>query len=450
MAPGATSSTVTWTGTGEPGATIQAFNSGSAVASTTVSAAGTWTMTVSGLPEGTLNVTTRATDAAGNTSSASGQKAVRIDTVAPDTTLGAVTGTSFPFSSNDSGATFQCRLDGPGSAVGTYGACTSPKAYSGLADGTYTFYVRAADQAGNVDATAAASTFTIDTAAPGAPVFTSPADNAWSASSTVTLSGTAEAGATVELFEGSTSKGTASASISGAWTRSVTGLSDGAHTFTARARDAAGNTGGASATRTLRVDTAAPDTSITGATTGASPSFSFGSTESPASFECRLDGPGSTVGTFVACTSPKAYSGLTSGTYTFRVRALDAAGNVDGSPAVTTWTISGGPATPPAQPTSRPVELLLQRHRDGRRRRHGQAGMTVEILDDATGSGPPPPTSPAASRQRSPMSRTALTCTRRERATPTGSPARRRRAWCSSTRRRQRRPSSRRRPRTPV
>jgi hypothetical protein len=42
---------------------------------------------------------------------------------------------------------------------------------------------------------------------------------------------------------------------------------------------------------------------------------------------------------FTACTSPASYSGLAPGSYTFEVRATDAAGNVDPSPATYGWTV---------------------------------------------------------------------------------------------------------------
>src|SRR5204863_281645 len=70
------------------------------------------------------------------------------DTTPPDTTIAgaAVTGSHarLTFSSNDSGAHFQCRLD-----AGAFAACTSPVDYNRLADGAHTFEVRAHDAAGN-------------------------------------------------------------------------------------------------------------------------------------------------------------------------------------------------------------------------------------------------------------------------------------------------------------
>jgi len=92
-------------------------------------------------------------------------------------------------------------------------------------------------------------------------------------------------------------------------------------------------------------DTAAPDTSITSqpanpSNSGAA-SFAFTGTDNVAvtGFECQLDS-----GSFEACTSPKAYSALAVGPHTFQVRAKDAKGNVDTTPASFGWTVD---TTPP-------------------------------------------------------------------------------------------------------
>ncbi len=87
-----------------------------------------------------------------------------------------------------------------------------------------------------------------------------------------------------------------------------------------------------SAPLTYVEDSTPPDTSITdqppATTTETTASFSFESSEAGSSFECSLDG-----GAWVSCTSPKTYSSLSAGAHTFEVRATDAAGNVDPTPA---------------------------------------------------------------------------------------------------------------------
>ena len=74
----------------------------------------------------------------------------------------------------------------------------------------------------------------------------------------VTITGTAEAGATVELFDGATSLGTATANGSGVFSRVVT-LDAGARSITATATDAAGNVGAASNILVVTTDIIAPE-----------------------------------------------------------------------------------------------------------------------------------------------------------------------------------------------
>lgn len=68
---------------------------------------------------------------------------------------------TFAFDSPDATATFQCSLNGAAPQP-----CTSPVAYSGLADATRTLLIQAVDPAGNVDVGAQPITWTVDTTPP--------------------------------------------------------------------------------------------------------------------------------------------------------------------------------------------------------------------------------------------------------------------------------------------
>ena len=59
-----------------------------------------------------------------------------------------------------------------------------------------------------------------------------------------------------------------------------------------------------------------------------SPTFKFKSTESGSKFKCKLDRK-----KFRKCKSPKTYRGLDPGPHIFKVKAIDADGNVDKTPA---------------------------------------------------------------------------------------------------------------------
>jgi thermitase len=100
----------------------------------------------------------------------------------------------------------------------------------------------------------------------------------------------------------------------------------------------------------LPPDTAPPETTISsgpsGAVNASSAAFGFSSSEAGSRFECSLDG-----GPFGPCTSPKEYTGLADGPRIFEVRATDAAGNADSTPASRAWTVDATApvAEPPAQ-----------------------------------------------------------------------------------------------------
>ncbi|HVQ60292.1 MAG TPA: choice-of-anchor L domain-containing protein [Solirubrobacterales bacterium] len=94
------------------------------------------------------------------------------DSTAPAATIGAKpdspsgsAAASFSFTGADPGgsgvAGFECKLDD-----GAFAACTSPKAYGSLGDGSHRFQVRATDLAGNVEPAPASYTWKVDTSVP--------------------------------------------------------------------------------------------------------------------------------------------------------------------------------------------------------------------------------------------------------------------------------------------
>ena len=277
------------------------------------------------------------------------------DLLPPETTIAtgpsgtlATRDASFTFASSEAGSTFECRLD-----QNPWGACASPKDYSGLADGARSFSVRATDAAGNTDPTPATRTWTVappppDTTAPDTAISSGPSGTSTSSSASFAFS-SPEAGSTFQCRLDAGAWGSCTSP------KAYSNLGNGSHTFDVRARDGAGNTDGTPASRTWTVaaspDLTPPETTISsgpsGTSSSSSASFGFTSSESGATFECRMD-----AGAWGSCTSPRAYSNLANGSHTFDVRATDAAGNTDATPASRTWTVSVPPPDTTAPDTT--------------------------------------------------------------------------------------------------
>ncbi len=270
----------------------------------------------------------------------------------PDTTitsnpaaLSNSSSASFSFTATKVGSTFQCSLDGA-----AFATCTSPQSYTTLTEGSHTFQVKATDAVGNTDPTPASFTWTVDTVAPDTTITANPPAQTNSTSASFSFTST-EAGGTFQC----SLDGAAFATCTSP--QSYPSVANGSHTFQVRATDAAGNTDATPASYTWTVDATAPDTTITAnppaQTNSTSANFSFTATKVGSTFQCSLDGAA-----FATCTSPQSYSGLGNGNHTFQVKATDAVGNTDPTPASFTWTVDTvAPdttitANPPAQTNS--------------------------------------------------------------------------------------------------
>ncbi|WP_181885168.1 Ig-like domain-containing protein [Pontibacter diazotrophicus] len=270
------------------------------------------------------------------------------DTQAPETSIAAKpleisnnSVASFGFSSNEGGAGYEVSIDGA-----AFSAASTPYSIE-LADGIHTLQVRAKDEAGNTDSTPAAFTWTIDTQAPDAPVVAGPASGAFLNIAKPVISGTAEAGSEVSITVNGTAIGTVTAASNGAWSLIPTAaLAEGRHRVTAKATDAAGNSSPNSTTTSFTIDTQAPETEIASgpaATSGSGEAtFNFKSNEAGVKFLVSLNGAA-----FTEAASHYTLQGLADGPQILAVRAIDAAGNTDATPATYSWTIdTQAPAAP--------------------------------------------------------------------------------------------------------
>lgn len=251
---------------------------------------------------------------------------------------------TFAFASPEDGG-FECRLD-----ASDWDPCSSPATYSPLAEGLHRFEVRALNRPGHADPTPTVATFHFkkDSEPPETTILSGPSGTI-ATDSAIFGFDSSEAGSS---FECRLDSGEESAWETCASPQLYSALTDGAHSFEVRATDEAGNTDGTPADAGFATDTTAPETSIVSAPSGtidsAAASFEFAATE-PGGFKCRLDS--SDPGDWSSCSSPKSYSSLADGPHSFEVRAADALGNTDASPASAGFAVYTGPPDPLAGET---------------------------------------------------------------------------------------------------
>lgn len=279
-------------GTSEPFATVNIYEGTTLVGTGTADASGNWSILLTTtLATGPHSFTAQATDAAGNTSAPSATFNLTIDTTPPaqpvlssivDDVGNAATPVANGGLTNDAqptltgtaeaGATVKIFDNGVqiGSVVATGGNWSFTPSPA-LSDGQHSLTFTATDAAGNASAPTTGYVINVDATAPAAPVISAIVDDVGSVTGPVTgnnptndtrpaLSGTAEANATVRIYDGSTLVGTVTADANGNWTlaQTTTTLTEGSHSFTATATDAAGNTSAPSTVTTILVDLTAP------------------------------------------------------------------------------------------------------------------------------------------------------------------------------------------------
>src|SRR5450631_2912981 len=270
---------LTVTGSAEANSTVKVYDGATLLGSATANGSGAWTYTTAALSNGGHSLTATATDAAGNTGAASSAMAITIDTAAPVapsiTSFTPDSGVVGDHITNASTVTLTGSAEA-NSTVKVYDGVTllGTAAANGSGAWTYTtaalsnaghsLTATATDAAGNVSTISSALAVTVDTVAPVAPSITSFSTDSGvvgdgiTNDSTLTLTGSAEANSTVKVYDGATLLGSATANGSGAWTYTTAALSNGGHSLTATATDAAGNTGVASSAMAVTIDTVAP------------------------------------------------------------------------------------------------------------------------------------------------------------------------------------------------
>lgn len=248
----------------------------------------------------------------------------------------------------DAGSSVVVEIDGiayPPVTASTPGGSWS---FTPTSDLTETFHwVRA--RVGNPAEYSSQVYFFLDVTSPAVPTVTAPASGQIVNTGSPVISGRADAGSRVTVIVDDMPRTPAVVVVDdGSWTYTQPlSLVDGIYRVSARARDAAGNDSEVSAEQSFTVDTTPPDTTavstVASVTNATSVTITFSSIGSGVSFECSLNND-----PYNSCTSPRAISSMTHGqSYTFLVRARDAAGNVDPTPASIRWTVDTQAPTPP-------------------------------------------------------------------------------------------------------
>ncbi|MDB4680807.1 DUF5011 domain-containing protein, partial [Akkermansiaceae bacterium] len=264
------SPTPTLNGVAEFGSTVRIYHGANLLGSVGLDVNESYSFQVPSLEDGSYGITATATDKAGNVSAASPAITVVVDTeapAAPTLTGSSLTNSPTPTLTGTAEAGSTVLFYDGGIYLGMKEADSGSFSFTvpNLSDGSHDITATATDEAGNVSASTI-FTVMVDTTAPAAPTLTGP--SLTNSPSTLTLTGTAEAGSTVYFYDGGNFSdggfflGMKEAD-SGSFSFKVPVLSDGSHDITAVAYDPAINMS-ADTTLTVVVDTTAPVITLLG------------------------------------------------------------------------------------------------------------------------------------------------------------------------------------------
>ena len=285
--------TPTLSGRAEPGSTVNIIDNGQVIGSAKVNPDGTWSFTPDqALSNGEHDLTTTVTDPSGNTGPEGSHVVITVDVVpgkveitAVTDDAGSVTGSLSQNAVTDdtrpqisgtakAGSTVTI-MDGSNVLGTTTAGADGTWSFTPSVDlgrGEHTFTATAKDPTGN-ESSSSSWTVTIDTDAPVKPTIDAALDDVGTVQGnltnggstddpTPTLSGKAEAGSTVKIYDQNGLLGEVTAKADGTWSFSPTAkLPEGEHRFHVTATDKAGNTSAASDDFVLNLDYTAPDAS---------------------------------------------------------------------------------------------------------------------------------------------------------------------------------------------
>ncbi|KAB1069599.1 Ig-like domain-containing protein, partial [Methylobacterium planeticum] len=383
-------STPTLTGTAEANSTVTIANGNTVLGTVTADSGGAFSFTpVPAFGDGTYALTATVRDAAGNVGAPSAPVSLTIDTAAPVmpvlTSAGGPTSSAAPAitGTGEIGARVTL-LDGTapvGTAIVDQDGSFTVSPGAPLGEGPHNLSVQLTDAAGNVGAPSMAITVTVDVTAPAAPVFTTA--SGVTADATPAIAGTAEAGATVTVFDDGTPLGTVQANARGAWSFTPgTALANGPNLITATATDAVGNISPAATGPTLTVDTGAPPAPVLtiapGPTNDNTPTIT-GTAE--ANSTVTITSGGILIATVTAdaggAFSVTPGTALGDGPYAFTATATDAAGNLGAPSAPVSLTIDTAVPAAPVVTSAGGATSDTTPAITGT----GEAGATVTLLD---------------------------------------------------------------------